>query len=107
MQKQRDGDYKPEKKEMRHVQEVLQLLSVMTGDRRFEEACSGGQEGGPKNMCEVLEKVEKKGLTEGELLKAQEVAANLKKMGMSEDVIAKAVNMPIELVRQWLDEGNG
>lgn len=66
-------------------------------------------------MCEVLEKVEKKGLAEGlaqgtaegELLKAQEVAANLKKMGMSEDVIAKAVNMPIELVRQWLDEGNG
>ena len=92
---------------MRHVQEVLQLLSVMTGDRRFEEACSGGQEGGPKNMCEVLEKVEKKGLTEGEMLKAKEVARNLKELGMAEDVIAKAVNMPIELVRQWLDEGNG
>lgn len=119
VQKQRDGDYKPEKKEMRHVQEVLQLLSVMTGDRRFEEACSGGQEGGPKNMCEVLEKVEKKGLAEGlaqgtvkgkaegELLKAKEVARNLKGLGMAEDVIAKAVNMPIELVRQWLDEGNG
>ena len=70
-------------------------------------------------MCEVLEKVEKKGLAEGlaqgtvkgkaegELLKAKEVARNLKGLGMAEDVIAKAVNMPIELVRQWLDEGNG
>ncbi len=58
-------------------------------------------------MCEVLEKVEKKGLTEGEMLKAKEVARNLKELGMAEDVIAKAVNMPIELVRQWLDEGNG
>ena len=74
-------------------------------------------------MCEVLEKVEKKGLAEGlaeglaqgtvkgkaegELLKAKEVARNLKELGMAEDVIAKAVNMPIELVRQWLDEGNG
>lgn len=68
VQKQRNGDYKPEKKERRHVQEVLQLLSVMTGDHRFEEAFSDNSEGGPKTMCDVLDSVEKRGKLEGENL---------------------------------------
>ena len=55
VQKQRNGDYEPSRKEIQHVQEMLQLLSIMTGDRRFEEACAKDSEGGPKNMCEILD----------------------------------------------------
>ena len=51
---------------MQHVQEVLQLLSVMTGDHRFEETFSDNSEGGPKTMCDVLDRVELKGKAEGE-----------------------------------------
>ena len=68
VQKQRNGDYKPERKEMQHVQEVLQLLSVMTGDHRFEEAFPDDLEEGPKTMCDVLDRVEKRGKAEGENL---------------------------------------
>ena len=47
------------------MQETLQLLSVMTGDHRFEEAYDPPKEGGPHNMCEVLDRVEKKGRQAG------------------------------------------
>ena len=73
-------------------------------------------------MCEILDKVEKKGkaegiaegmakgmakgmaegMTKGELLKAKEVALNLNQMGLSSEMIAKAVEVSVDTVRQWL-----
>ncbi len=38
VQKRENGDYIPDPQELKHVQETLQLLSVMTGDHRFENA---------------------------------------------------------------------
>lgn len=111
VQKQRNGDYTPSQKEIQHVQEVLQLLSIMTGDRRFEEACVKESEGGPINMCEILDRVENRGIAkgkaegkaEGEMQKAKEVALNLSKMGLTSDMIAKAVEVSVDTVRQWLE----
>ena len=40
-------------------------MSVMTKDRRFEEACNNAEKGVPVNMCEVLERIENKGKAEG------------------------------------------
>ena len=64
-QMQRNRDYNPEPRTLVHVQEVLQLLSIMTGDHRFEEVFASGAEGGPENMCEVLERIESRGITKG------------------------------------------
>ena len=64
-QMQRNGDYKPEPVKMDHVQEVLQLLSVMTGDHRYEDAYGSEAEGRPKTMCEVLDRIENRGIQEG------------------------------------------
>ncbi len=61
-------DYVPTAQELRHVQETLQLLSIMTKDHRFEEVCNeekDGREGGPKNMCEVLDRIESRGIEKG------------------------------------------
>lgn len=65
VQKREKNDYTPSAQTMKHVQETLQLLSVMTGDHRFEDVCNDQQEGGPQNMCEVLERVENRGLDRG------------------------------------------
>lgn len=65
VQMRKNGDYKPDPVRMKYVQEVLQLMSVMTGDRRFEEVYRDGAEGVPGTMCEVLDRVEKKGRLEG------------------------------------------
>ena len=42
VQKREKGDYIPKPQEFVHVQETLQLLSVMTGDHRFEDAWKDG-----------------------------------------------------------------
>ena len=42
-------------------EETLQLLSVMSGDHRFEDVYNENKEGGPHNMCNVLDRVEQRG----------------------------------------------
>ena len=63
--KRTDPDYRPKDPiRFRHVDEALKLLSVLTQDRRFEETLY--QEGGkPENMCEVLDRVEARGMEKG------------------------------------------
>ena len=118
VQMQENGDYIPDSQEIKHVEETMQLLSVMTQDYRFEEAYNDSEEGGIRNMCDVLDRVENKGRiegreegwakgkeegkAEGEMKRAKETAYNLHNMGMNDEFIAKAVNVSIELVRQWL-----
>ena len=64
-QMQRNRDYNPEPWTLVHVQEVLQLLSIMTGDHRFEEVLTDWTEGSARNMCEVLSRIEDRGITKG------------------------------------------
>ncbi len=67
VQKRESGDYKPSRDRINHVQETLQLLSVMTGDHRFEGVFEAGtRKGEASNMCEVLDKVEARGEARGE-----------------------------------------
>ena len=63
VQKREKGDYMPSTQEITHVQETLQLLSVMTNDRRFEEIYNerNSVEGGLHNMCDVLDRAVNKG----------------------------------------------
>ena len=68
VQKQENGDYKPRPQDMKHVQETLQLLSVMTSDHRFEDVyneASDAQKGEMRNMCEILDKIENRGIEKG------------------------------------------
>ena len=99
VQKQENGDYVPSPDKLDHVQETLQLLSVMTNNHRFEEAYSDNpEEGEVQNMCDVLDRAEKR----GEERKAREAAVNLYKMGMTPADIAKALNEALNKVQQWL-----
>lgn len=43
----------------------LQLMAVMTGDSRYENAYSQEMEGRQTIMCEVLDKVENRGIAKG------------------------------------------
>lgn len=66
MQMRRTGTYSGSKEEARHMWEVLQLLIVLTGDSRFLETMDAAGEGGEvRNMCEVLERIEEKGMIKG------------------------------------------
>ena len=58
-------DYQPEPTEIRHVDAVLKLLSVMTGDRRFEEILTLPGGGKPRMMSEVLDRAIARGMERG------------------------------------------
>ena len=83
VQKRENGDYIPSSQDLTHVQETLQLLSIMTNDNRFEEAYNtntAGQKGGLHNMCDVLDKVENKGKAEGKIEGKNQMALLVKKL---------------------------
>lgn len=61
VQMQRSQNYVPPDAAIRHVHEFLQLMAAMTGDWRYEEVYSPDMERRPITMCEVLDKVEKRG----------------------------------------------
>ena len=103
VQKQENGDYIPSPEKLHHVQETLQLLSVMTNDHRFEEAYGyDPEEGEVQNMCDVLDKVENRGKVLGAEAKAKEAAINMYKRGMSVSDIAEILNEALSKVQQWL-----
>lgn len=66
-QKRKNGDYVPSNKEIIHVSETLELLSAITGDERFKETCFEKGKEAPKTMCEVLNRVEKRGERRGRI----------------------------------------
>ena len=56
----------PDNRTLKHVNEVLKLLSAVTGDRRFEDAYNESMSERSMNMSEAaLDKIEARGKAEG------------------------------------------
>ena len=113
--RKKHGRYTPSKDKICHVDAVLKLMSVLTGDDRFERIVNERRKGERKvkNMCEVLDRVEnrgiKKGMREGEkkgkkegkfellvdLLKEKTIsfAKAVEKSGLSEKEFIKVTGM--------------
>ena len=52
----------PDMDTVKHYDELFKLFTVMTGDPRFEETANEvRKEGGPRTMCEVLDRIEARG----------------------------------------------
>ena len=49
--------------EIKYVDEVLKLLNVMTGDKRYEKIFQ--KKKGVRSMCDVAERLEKMGIVKG------------------------------------------
>ena len=58
-------DYTADETTIEHVEELLTLMSVMTGDNRFEETINDLKGKEKINMCEVLDRVEARGIEKG------------------------------------------
>ena len=62
VQMRKNRDYQPSQETMRHVDEVLKLLAILTQDDRFEDAVNQEQKKGKvKTMCEALDRAEARG----------------------------------------------
>ena len=112
VQMRKNKEYVPTQTQFRHVREVLQLMSILTNDRRFEEAVNDIENSGrgaePKNMCEVLDRVEKRGIeigeSRGDIKRAKADAMRMKKDGVPLDKIALYVNIDINTAKQWTEQ---
>lgn len=113
VQIRKNHDYRPTDTQMKHVKEVLQLMSVLTHDNRFEEAADAVVEGDePQNMCDVLDKIEQRGRKIGEKIgeeigemkKAKRTATNMKARGYSNEEIADMIEVDIKTVESWFSE---
>ena len=58
-------NYVADKKSIAHIEELLMLMSAMTGDKRFEEIIDEANTKEVVNMCEVLDIVEARGIEKG------------------------------------------
>lgn len=65
VQMRRNRNYIPSSATIRHVHEFLQLMAAMTGDHRYEEIYSSDMERRRISMCEVLDRVENRGIKKG------------------------------------------
>ena len=64
-QMRKNRDYIADETDIAHVEELLTLMSAMTGDNRFEETINDLKGKEKINMCEVLDRVEARGIEKG------------------------------------------
>lgn len=65
VQMRKNRNYVAPEATIKHVHELLQLMSVMTRDNRFEDVYSPDMERRTTTMCEVLDRVENRGIEKG------------------------------------------
>ena len=99
-QKRKNKDYIPDDPtEIKYVDEVLKLLNVMTGDKRYEKIFQ--KKKGVRSMCDVAERLEKmgweKGQMEGKIEGKILVYKNLRREGFDEKEARRLTELPEDI----------
>lgn len=107
VQKRKYHDYSPSQDTIQHVDEVLKLMSVLTADERFEKTVNEVHGQGGVNMCEVLDRIERKGIEKGikkgiEKGEINAIVRLFKKGILSLSVAAKELSMSEENFKMLL-----
>ena len=88
-----------------HCKEADEMYSNILSTRvhQLKETAEGVNQ-----MCQELEEIynegEQSGVQKGELKKARETTLALLEMGLSVKQIAKAVNLSVETIQNWISE---
>lgn len=81
--KRRNMEYIPSAQEIQHVDEFLKLLQALTGDDRYFDVLNLLQKEAKKegvNMCEILDKVENRGIAIGEIRGREKMADEINQL---------------------------
>ena len=112
VQKRKNKDYVPDdKREIQHVDAVLKLLSVMTGDKRYGKFLDGNNEKGKVNtMCEVVDRLvnmgRSEGVREGENIERIRIIRKKLEKGMNLQEIAELLELSLEQVEELILEND-
>ena len=85
-----------------HVDELLMLMSAMTNDYRFEETINKVKGKERVTMCEVLDRVEARGIAKGIAKGREEGIKEGIKKGIKEGIKEGTVNVLISLVNDGI-----
>lgn len=99
--KRKNKNYIPDDPtEIQHVDEVMKLLQVMTGDARYKRFF-GQKKEGVHSMCDVAERLEKmgweKGIEQGNIRNSIKVYKNLLNLGFGKEEARKIAEVPENL----------
>lgn len=104
------GKYVASTDDIKHLDETMKLMDVLTGDSRFEAAVQNLPVKGGISMCDVLDRIEnrgiekglEKGLEKGQLKGMTMVYYN--KLHYSADQISKELDAPIDQIREIIND---
>lgn len=95
VQKRKNKDYVPDEHKIKHVDEMLKLLQVLTGDDRYNVKFSEAEKEEDIKMCDVMEKAVNKGkeeVREEERINSIKVLiSSLEEFGISSEAIIEKV----------------
>ena len=95
VQKRKNKDYVPDEHKIKHVDEMLKLLQVLTGDDRYNVKFSEAEKKEDIKMCDVMEKAVNKGkeeVREEERINSIKVLiSSLEEFGISSEAIIEKV----------------
>ncbi len=88
-------DYVPSEAEIKHIDEILKLMRVMTGDRRFEEVLNTApnKKGERQMVKSYFDVVEEKGRAEGKAEAIREIMQRLIERGISPEEAAAITSL--------------
>ena len=97
--KRKNPEYVPDDKtKIRHVDEVLKLLSVIAKDHRYEDVLKSDDFKEVQNMCDVAERIERKGIKQGieqgSIKNSIKVYKNLLNLGFGREEARKIAEVP-------------
>lgn len=105
--KRKNKDYIPnDPTEIKYVDEVLKLLQVMTGDKRYKEIFSKKKEG-VRSMCDVAERLEKMGWEKGIQQGMEQGIERGIEQGMKQGIQQGNIQKSVKIYRNLLKRGFG
>ena len=87
VQKRKNKDYVPDEHKIKHVDEMLKLLQVLTGDDRYNVKFSEAEKKEDIKMCDVMEKA----VAEERINSIKVLVSSLEEFGISSEAIIEKV----------------
>jgi hypothetical protein len=91
VQKRKNKDYVPDEHKIKHVDEMLKLLQVLTGDDRYNVKFSEAEKKEDIKMCDVMERAVNKGKEEERINSIKVLVSSLEEFGIPSEAIIEKV----------------
>ncbi len=107
VQKRKNDAYVPSSEKIKHVDEILKIMKVLTGDDTFEKV--QGKEGSVDNMCELMARMKAENIEQGKKVGKEEgrIEGRIEayvEVGLSIEEISEKLKMTVEKVEEVMKQ---